>query len=189
MAAMYWQPAGMPTHLAFLRAANVSPRWVKMDLLRNVLQQNAFDNVETYIQSGNIRVTTARRSPRIVGEQLERVIEQEFGFPVPCLMRSPHELRDIASYAEQLTSPFPGEDVRRYVTLCSAPVPGEAAATLDAWDRPGERLMVHGSEVHWWLTVPTHQARISNARLEKLVGTATTRDLKVIRALADRWGT
>jgi hypothetical protein len=31
-------------------------------------------------------------------------------------------------------------------------------------------------------------ARINNARVEKLLGVATTRDLKVVTTLAERWG-
>jgi endo-1,4-beta-mannosidase len=31
-------------------------------------------------------------------------------------------------------------------------------------------------------------AKLNNARVEKLLGVATTRDLKVITTLAERWG-
>lgn len=97
----------MVVHIAFLRAVNVAPRWVKMEQLRKLLSDNGFDDVETHIQSGNIRLRTAMRSRAKIVATLERLIEE---------------------------------------------------------------------------------AKISNARIEKLVGPATTRDLKVVRALAAKWG-
>jgi hypothetical protein len=41
--------------------------------------------------------------------------------------------------------------------------------------------------VVWWLDHPTQAARFSNARVERHV-VATTRDLKVVTTLAQRWG-
>lgn len=178
----------MQTYVAFLRAVNVRPRWVKMQTLREVLLAAGFANVETYIQSGNVRVSSPMPSVEMVRSELERVIEAEFGFVVPCIVRTPAELRAVAAYADGLASPFPGEEPRRYVSFCSEPAGADAATTLDAWDASGERVRVHGAEIHWWLTKPSHRAKLSNARIEKLIGPATTRDLKVVRSLADRWG-
>ena len=178
----------MPTHIVFLRAVNVRPRWVKMAVLRDLLSDHSFTDVESYIQSGNLSVGSTMRSAAKVRAELETLIEAEFGFQVPCLVRTPAALAEAASYAAALAPPFPDDEVRRYVTFCATPVGADAANRLDGWDEPGERLHVHGSEVYWWLTKPAHEARMTNARLEKTVGVATTRDLKVVRTLAERWG-
>ena len=178
----------MPTYVVFLRAVNVRPRWVKMASLRDLLSVNSFTDVESYIQSGNLRIGSTMRSAVKVRAELERLIEAEFGFEVPSMVRTPAALAGIAAYAGSLESPFPGEEVRRYITFCAAPVTADAAEKLDGWEESGERLHVHGSEVYWWLTRPAHEARMTNARLEKTVGAATTRDIKVVRTLADRWG-
>lgn len=177
----------MARHVAFLRAVNVSPRWVKMERLRELLSDKGFGDVATHIQSGNVRFdTTLRSRPKIVAA-LESAMEAEFGFPVPVVLRSPAQLDEIVSAATRFDDPIPGVE-RRYVTLCAETPSAEAARTLDEWDADGERLKVVGDEIHWWLSKSTHQAKISNARLEKLVGVATTRDLKVMRTLADKWG-
>ncbi|UIJ34030.1 DUF1697 domain-containing protein [Allobranchiibius sp. GilTou73] len=178
----------MPTYIVFLRAVNVRPRWVKMALLRELLSDNAFSDVETYIQSGNLRLQTPMRSAVKVRAELERLIEAEFGFQVPCVVRTPAALAEVAAYAEGLASPYPDGEARRYVTFCAEPVTADASDLLQDWEEPGERLRVHGSEVYWWLTKPAHQAKMTNARLEKTVGDATTRDIKVVRTLAERWG-
>ena len=181
----------MPTYVAFLRAVNIRPRWVKMARLREVLADAGFTDVDTYIQSGNVKVSTPRRSPARVRAQLEQIIEDEFGFPVPCIIRTPQQLREIAEYAESLTSPLdPAEIVeaeRRYITFNTEPLTAEQLDFCARWQQPGERLLGHGSEIHWWLGMPTHEAKISNARIERLGIQATTRDLKVVRTLATRW--
>lgn len=87
-----------------------------------------------------------------------------------------------------MQSPFDGAEVRRYVTFCAVAPNEKAVAELDAWTVPGERVQVRDREVHWWLTKPTNEAKLTIARFEKLVGVTTTRDLKVVRELANRWG-
>ena len=43
--------------------------------------------------------------------------------------------------------------------------------------------------MHIWLyRSPTTEAKVFNGRFKKALGTATNRDLKVIRALAEKWG-
>jgi hypothetical protein len=74
------------------------------------------------------------------------------------------------------------------VTFLKGDPPADKAAELDGWDVEGERVRVRGRAVHWWLTKSTHEARLSNARIEKAVGLGTTRDLKVVAALSERWG-
>lgn len=177
----------MPQHIAFLRAVNVAPRWVKMERLRKVLSDNGFVDVETHIQSGNVRVTSSMRSGARVGAAIEELLAQEFGLEVPTIVRTPAQLTAVVRHAELLPDPIDGV-VRRYVTLCAHAASPEAAAVLNAWAVPGERLLVEGADVHWWLAKPTHQAKISNARIGKLLGVSTTRDLKVMRTLAAKWG-
>ena len=47
----------MKTHLALLRGINVSGQnMIKMDVLKSLLENAGFQNVRTYIQSGNVFV-------------------------------------------------------------------------------------------------------------------------------------
>lgn len=178
----------MATYIAFLRAVNVRPRWVKMETLRILLSGNGFRDVETYIQSGNVRVTTSLRSAGKVKATLEGLIEAEFGFPVPCILRTPAELSQIVHVVDGLPDPLPGGATRQYVTLYDAPPADEHAQRQVQWEVPGERLHPHGRETYWWLAKSTHEAKVSNAVLERGGSVATTRDLKVMRTLAAKWG-
>lgn len=178
----------MPQHIVLLRAVNVGGRWVKMQRLREFLSGNGFDDVETHIQSGNVLVSSSMRSPAKVASTLEKLLEAEFGFAIPCVVRSPARLREIAEYADGLPDPLDGKTLRRYVTFFREPLATDRAEELSKWAEPGERLHPVGTEMHWWLDKPTHEAKISNARLERGGVVATTRDLKVVRTLADKWG-
>ena len=178
----------MPTFACFLRAVNVKPRWVKMELLRKHLSDNGFTAVETHIQSGNVLVTTPMRSVAKVAASLHDMLSAQFGFDIPVIVRTPAQLTDLASEVDGLPSPL-SADSRVYVTLAAGPLDPAGVAALDGWNQPGERAEVRGSDVVLWFDVPSHEARLTNARIERLAGTpVTTRDLKVIRALAQKWG-
>ena len=60
----------MPSHVAFLRAVNVGGRFVRMAELRAALEAAGFTDVETHLQSGNVRVRTPMRSTaKVAAEQ------------------------------------------------------------------------------------------------------------------------
>ncbi len=178
----------MATYIGFLRAVNVGQRWVKMDRLRAHLSDNGFADVVTHIQSGNVRVTTSLRSVAKVEASLRSVISEEFGFDVPVIVRRPAELRRTATDADAVDSPL-GPEARRYVTFTTGGISTEGRTALEAWEEPGERVVVLGDDVLLLLTKPAHQAKLTNVRLERLTGaTGTARDIKVVRALAEKWG-
>jgi uncharacterized protein (DUF1697 family) len=177
----------VPRYVAFLRAVNVGKRVYKMADLRACLTESGLDDVETYIQTGNLRFSTPLRSRSKVEHHVEQALAAGCGFDVPTIVLTPEELRGVHADALRLPSPLPG-DPRRYVTFLKHEPPAAGAAELDAWDVDGERVRVVGRAVHWWLSKPTQEARLSNARIEKAVGTGTTRDLKVVTTLAERWG-
>jgi uncharacterized protein (DUF1697 family) len=177
----------MPSYVAFLRAINVGGRICKMADLRSALEVTGLREVDTYIQTGNVFFSTSLRSREKVASHLERTLAGCCGFEVPAIVLTPQELRGVYDDALALPSPLPGEP-RRYVTFLKREADPGAAVPLDAWDVEGERLAVRGRAVHWWLGKPTREAKIGNVRIEKALGPGTTRDLKVVATLAERWG-
>ena len=176
----------MPTYVAFLRAVNVAPRWVKMARVNTLLPEHGYAEVATHIQSGNLRVTTPTRSAAKVAAHLRTVLSEEFGFDIPTIVRTPAQLRELVATVEGMPSPLP--DARVYVAFLAEVPSAMARDQLDAWETAGERAAVVGPNVVLWLAVPFHKARLTNARIESIAGIATTRDLKVVRTLAEKWG-
>ena len=178
----------MPSYVAFLRAVNVGGRFVRMAGLRAALVEAGFTDVETHIQSGNVFVRSARRSTASVAAELSRVTAAFAGFDVPAVVRTPAQLREALRVADGIPPMLDGE-LRRYLALADGPVPVAAAATLEAWDRPGERVRVLGWEVLADMTSGFHRTTLTPPRLERLTGLTTPwRDRSVVRAVDERWG-
>ncbi len=178
----------MPSYVAFLRAVNVGGRFVKMAALREGLEAGGFTDVETHIQSGNVFVRSPRRSTASVAGELSRVLGAIAGFDVPAIVRTPRELRSALAGVDEVPVMLDG-DARRYLALADGPVPAAAAAELDAWARPGERVRVLGSEVLAELAAGFHTTTLTNTRIERITGRTTTwRDLEVVRAIDEKWG-
>jgi len=183
--------AVMPTYIALLRAVNVGGRVYKMAALRAHLAASGLDDVETYIQTGNVRFRTAMRSPDRVERHVESVLREGCGFDVPAILLTPAELRQAYDDATALPPPFgsPEPGHRRYVTFFKPDdrPDEEAALAIRAWDRPGESAVAIGRAVHVWLDHPTADAQFFGA-FKKVLAPGTNRDLRVVTTLTQRWG-
>jgi uncharacterized protein (DUF1697 family) len=181
----------MATYIAFLRAINVGGRFIKMADLRAGLCDNGFGDVESHIQSGNIRFTSSMRSAAKVELAVESALEELCGFTVRTIVRTPAQLDELTAYGKGLVAPSEASlkgDVRRYVTFLKEDPDAELAAMMNGWDVAGERAHVKGREIYVWLAHPSHEAKYSNARIERRGAVATTRDWKVVSALGEKWG-
>src|SRR4051812_49975912 len=86
----------MSTRVAFLRAVNLGKRRVNMNRLAEVLGGLGYENVWTYINSGNAvfdAVGSAVGSRGSVERSIESALEAEFGFEVTTFVRTAAELR------------------------------------------------------------------------------------------------
>ncbi len=176
----------MSTYVAFLRAINVGGRFAKMADVRAGLADRGFGDVESYIQSGNLRLTSALRSAPKVEAALETALEQVCGFTVRTVVRTPARLGELTSYGMGLESPLEGE-VRRYVTFLQDDPDDSFIAMMNGWALAGERAHVHGRELYLWLGHPSHQAKLTNAKIERGGLVATSRDWRVVSALGTMW--
>ncbi len=181
----------VPTYIALLRAVNVGGRTYRMAALREHLTDSGLLEVETHIQTGNVRFRSPMRSPAKVERHVERVLAEHAGFEVPSVILTPAELRATLRDALGIPDP-PGADpssARRYVSFFKAgeAPTGEVAREMEAWDAPGESVRVLGRAVHVRIEGPTQDARVF-AAFKKPLAPGTARDLKVVTALDERWG-
>lgn len=83
----------MTTHLALLRGINVSGHnMIKMDALQKMLENMGFANVITYMQSGNVFVTSEEDNAATVGFKIKQEIFKVFGCDVPTIVISQVDL-------------------------------------------------------------------------------------------------
>ena len=178
---------GVPTFIAFLRAVNVGKRKYPMAELREALANAGFEAVETHIQTGNVLLRTSLRSRTAVIAALEEAMLADRGFEVPVVLLTPAELR--RAYDEALAF-AEGLDLKgHYLSLLASPPDPEAAARLVAKATEGEVVRVGARAVHLMLEAKGyHETTVSNALVERHLGTATTRNLTVVTKLVEKWG-
>jgi uncharacterized protein (DUF1697 family) len=175
----------MPRAVALLRAINVGGRFVKMEKLRALAEGAGLAGVSTYIQSGNLLFDcSAREAPRMEA-RLEALWEKALGWDIATLVRTQKEIGALFAEGAGLEHGLKGKEARHYVSFLRAEPSRAAIDELHASSYGKERLLVRGRELHFWCTIPSHEAKFSNARLERVLKfPATTRDWKTVAALA-----
>ena len=113
--------------------------------LRALLDGAGFEDVRTYLQSGNAVVRTPFAADALADE-CERLIAGRFGAPVTVLVRSGDDLAQIVA-----RDPLDGaaEDPKRYqVTFLSAEPEPALIEQLDRVATERERVAVVGCEIY-----------------------------------------
>ncbi len=177
----------MPSYVAMLRAINLGAtrKFPKGDI-KTAVEAAGGTGVETYINTGNVRFDSALRSRAKVEAALEKVFLADRGFEVPTIVFTLAELAEVAADAEELAR---GRDDggRHYVSfLKQAPSP-TAVSEAEARSTGTERLVVRGRAAHLLLGENYHEATLTNAAVEKVLGVATNRRDTVVIAMARKW--
>ncbi|MFZ4549070.1 MAG: DUF1697 domain-containing protein [Bacteroidales bacterium] len=86
----------MEQYIAFLRGINVSgQKIIKMEVLRKVFSEYGFEDVKTYIQSGNVLFKTDSIDETRLIKEMEDLIEKGFGFHTDVIVRKTNDLEFI----------------------------------------------------------------------------------------------
>ena len=102
----------MAAFIALLRAVNVGGTGkLPMSDLKAMCEALGFENVRTYIASGNV-VFTSRKSESAVKAALEKQLAGYAGKPVGVLVRSAAEMADVLA-----ANPFPKAPANRTVAV------------------------------------------------------------------------
>ncbi|HEY8562135.1 MAG TPA: DUF1697 domain-containing protein [Pyrinomonadaceae bacterium] len=171
-------------YAAFLRGINVGGRTsVKMENLRAVVAGLGFENVKTYIQSGNVVFETNETDDRKLAELLEAAIEKEF-FKTPVMVRALGEIEKIVE-----NNPFAGEqfeDKLFHVVFLREKLSDEKAEMLLAQNRDEERFFVRGREVYCLLKSGVADSLLGKKYIDnKLKTPATARNWRTIRKILE----
>lgn len=175
----------MATYLGFLRAINLGAnrKFPKADIVA-ATEAAGFRDVATHINTGNVRIDTTMRSRARIEHALEAAYVADRGFEVATIVFRPEELCAIADEAEDLAAAHPGT---QYVSLLKQEPGADLARRIEAQSTDRDVARVRGRAVHLVLDDPYHQAKLTNAAIERELGVATNRNLKVIRAIVEKW--
>ncbi len=174
----------MPTCVCLLRGVNLGARSkVNMKALQELFAGLGHENVQTYIQSGNVVFTArGRTSPARLAEAIEKQIAAEFDLDVRAVVRTAAELGRIVSGNPFLESGVDPDEL--HVTfLAEEPSRGRLSEVDPARFRPDE-FRVKGREVYLHCPNGYGRSKLNNAFWEKQAGVAaTTRNWRTVTKL------
>ena len=172
----------MPRHVVLLRGVNlVRTNRVAMPRLRAELEAAGFGDVQTYVQSGNI-VLTSRASPQNVQARVRALIKKAFGLDIAVVVRSHAELKSVVK-RDPLGKVV--KNKKRYlVTFLDSRLPAATRKKLAEVAGEHERFAVSSKEIYSW-----HPEGVGRSPLwERLAGkslgvTATARNWDTVTTL------
>jgi uncharacterized protein (DUF1697 family) len=171
------------TFLALLRGINVGGRnRLPMAELRSLCEGLGWEDVRTYIQSGNLVFRAAAPAGRLEAD-LESGIEHRFGLAIPTMVRA---AADWPAYVSG--NPFPEASEREpnlvMLALSKAPPGPDAVEKLRGRASGGEHIVRVGDALWIHYAGGAARSRLSPALLDRLVGSpVTTRNWRTVLEL------
>jgi uncharacterized protein (DUF1697 family) len=169
-------------YVALLRGINLGARnKLAMADLRALVTELGADDVETYVQSGNV-VFASGGSASALERQIEERIRRDHGYEVPVLVRTAPELAKVVA-----DNPFlrAGNDQTKLHVTFLAAAPGRARVEAPPGSGADEFSIVR-REVYLHCPDGYGRSKLSNAFFEKQLGVvATTRNWRTVTTLAE----
>ena len=168
----------MPTYVAFLRAINLgATRKFPKDAIKAATEAAGGSDVETYINTGNVRLTHPSRSVAYAAEA---------GFEVPTVVFTTKDLAALTARAEELHAEHDPAG-QHYVTLYATAPTAEAVEAAHALDHAGEVVVVDGRAAYVLLEGNIHTSRLLASKELTALGQGTARTVKVLRTVTEKW--
>ncbi|NOY08078.1 MAG: DUF1697 domain-containing protein [Spirochaetes bacterium] len=172
-------------YISILRGINVSGRKkIKMDGLKSLYELLGFQNVVTYIQSGNIIFDATVKNKAGLKTKIEEAIERKYKFHVPVEIRTNREIEDIIK-----NRPFGPVDLTEngtkvLLTFLSSKPSEDRVSDIQKYAVTPEKLVVREKEVYLYCPNGYGKSKLSNTFLEHKLGVeATTRNWKSLHKL------
>jgi uncharacterized protein (DUF1697 family) len=174
----------MPTYVAFLRAINVTGRFIKMTALAEAFHDLGYVDARTYINSGNVIFSSSGRSRPKLEQSLEHLLEPRLGFRSEAFVRTTTELKAIAIQALDLRQQLgPSGEVN--VCFLQAALGPSDVKIVESLKSTSDDFVFGEREVYWLCLTRQSASKFSNAVLErKLKVRSTLRRWSMLSGLA-----
>ena len=174
----------MITYISILRGINVSgQKLIKMDTLRKLFENLGFNNVLTYVQSGNVIFRSNDIELCQLEQKISLQIEKDFGFDVTVIILTVDKLKYIID-----NNPFtknPDKDPAfLHVTFLSSKPDNFDPKAIENKKQEGEEISFSDNAVYLYCPNGYGRTKLTNNFLEaKLKAGATTRNWKTTNEL------
>ena len=173
-------------YVALLRGINVSgQKKIKMADLKAMFMKMGFNQVITYIQSGNVVFESDEKEIHTIEEKIQKGIEDTFRFDVPVLVKTKNEIEEILQ-----NSPYTKQEdleaKRVYYVFLKHTPEQEMIANLVQKDYPYELFSISENCVYLNCMNGAGKAKLTNTIIErKLKVSATTRNHRTMLKLIE----
>ena len=174
----------MIKYVAFLRAINVGGHTIiKMADLKQIFESLGLENVQTYIQSGNVIFESDEEDKTSLEKRIESQVEKATGYKMQLFMRTIREVQSIAR-----KSPFIAKaNETVHVTFLNEKPDKEQQQALLSLKSDADDFAVKGREVYN-LRYDREKSIFSNKFIEKILKmSGTTRNMTVIKKIAEKY--
>lgn len=169
----------MTRYIALLRGINVGGRnKVPMAALRDTCESIGCAEVATYIQSGNVVLTSPLDAPKLRAG-LEAAIAEQLGVSPVVVVRTHRQLADVVA-----GNPFAAADPDHlHVAFLSETPDAGQVAGLAELDHPPEEVAVRGDEAYFHLPNGLGRAKIPELFGRRVKTPATVRNWRTVNKL------
>ncbi len=172
-------------YVALLRGINVSGKnMIKMQTLRATFATLGFENVKSYINSGNLVFETRKTDDGKLAKIIHDTIQKEFGFDISVMVRPISEIQEIVEW-----NPFAGQfeshkDV--HVFFLNEKLTDEQEAFLLEQGNENERFAILGRHVACFLKIHITDSAVGKGFIDKKLKIAATgRNWRTVNRIAE----
>lgn len=174
--------------IVFLRAINVGGHTVKMDKLRSLFEGLDFENVETFIASGNVIIDSTDLNTRELELKIEKHLCSALGYSVATFLRTPAELQEIVTLNPFTPADWGNPANNIYIGFLQERPAEEARKRLVSLSSQEDEFAISGREFYWLRRGRMSDSKVTGAQLEKALGRPSTmRNITTLRKLAAKY--
>lgn len=176
----------MPTYISMLRGINVSgQKLIKMDALKNLYESLGFEEVITYVQSGNVVFRAEECDTKLLAQKLSVKIKEVFEFDVDVIVKTINDYQLIVD-RNPLVKDSDKELSSMYVTFLSSIPEKVDLKALEAKKQEDEEVVISDEVIYLYCPGGYGKTKLTNNFFEsKLKVVATTRNWKTVNALLE----
>ena len=148
------------------------------------LSKEGFENVKTYINSGNVVFETRKSDKRKLAAKIAKAIEHEFSLTIKVIVRSMAEIENIIE-----NNPFAGQfenDKDLHVFFLDEEMPAEKIELLLSNTSENEMFAVRNLEIFCLLRIGFLDSLIGKGYIDKKLKIPTTaRNWRTVKKIAE----
>ncbi len=164
----------MPIYISMLRGINVGGhKRIKMDQLRKSFEALGFEQVKTYIQSGNVVFATGKTYPATLSKKIEERIVKDFGFSASVITRTADEMSKMVTGNPFLKQRGIDPAKLHIMFLSEPPAPAALKELAGATVAP-DQCQCSAREIYFYLPNGVSKSVLWNSPVDRILAVVTT---------------